>query len=202
MMISVESHSDVSQPIPSEKSSLGIVEFGFHAKTSFDADDALLLTRSEKFRLNTPPRDDDIWKRPPPDFRYVVYAPKPPPRNTRDSQQPWRYGTYPGQRTVYKREPKSLLPIIFRSAQPRRKEFVTRFHIARPFTAKKDFVRNGMNVPGEYVPPKPHDHRGVGVKFKAADTEMLLLFYQHLISVIIFTLHSITDRTIYIYIYI
>ncbi|XP_041366439.1 uncharacterized protein LOC121381263 [Gigantopelta aegis] len=159
-MTTVESHSDVTQPVPSEKSSLGIVEFGFHAKTSFDADDALLLTRSEKFRLKPPPRDDDIWKRPPPDFRYVVYAPNPPTRNTRDSQQPWLYGTYPGQRTTFKREPKSLLPIIFRSAEPTTKEFVTRFHIARPFTAKKEFVRDGMNVPGEYIQPKHHDFRG------------------------------------------
>jgi hypothetical protein len=50
-------------------SSLGIVQFGFHAKTAHDADEALLHTRSENFNVPPPPPDRDVWKRPPPDFR-------------------------------------------------------------------------------------------------------------------------------------
>ena len=52
-----------------EQSSLGLVHFGFHAKTSHDADEALLATRSDNFRLPPPTADHDVWKRPPPDFR-------------------------------------------------------------------------------------------------------------------------------------
>lgn len=140
-------------------SSLGLVQFGFDAKTSHDADEALLQTRSESFKLRPPVVDRDIWKRPPPDFRYAVYDPKPPKRNTVDSQQPWLYGTIPGQREKITREKGSLMPLIFRQTPSGPAPLVTRFHIARPFTAKKQFVREGMNPAGEYETPKPHDFR-------------------------------------------
>ena len=54
-----------------EQSSLGLVQFGFHAKTSHDADEALLQTRSENYKAPPPTIDNDVWKRPPPDFRLV-----------------------------------------------------------------------------------------------------------------------------------
>ncbi|XP_067649651.1 putative uncharacterized protein C7orf78 [Haliotis asinina] len=161
-MASTVSESDVkvetSRP-PSGKSSLGIVQFGFHAKTSFDADDALLQTRSEKLQVKKKTKDDDIWRKPPPDFRVAVYDPQPPKRNTVDSMQPWRYGTIPGERTRVKRERTSLLPVIFRDRGPKEQNFVTRFHIPRPFTAKKQFVRDGMHPTEEYEMPQRHDFR-------------------------------------------
>ena len=58
-----------TRPGTEDNSSLGIVQFGFHAKTSHDADEALLQTRSENYRVPPPRPDNDIWKRPPPDFR-------------------------------------------------------------------------------------------------------------------------------------
>ncbi|XP_050419030.1 uncharacterized protein LOC126832325 isoform X2 [Patella vulgata] len=144
----------------SSKSSLGIVPFGFHAKTSFDADDALRRTRSATWKLKESPKDNDIWKRPPPDFRYAVYDPQPPKRNTVDSMKPWNYGTIPGERVVYKREKTTLLPRILNNDQSKdEKEFKRFFRIDRPFTAKKKFVREGMYEAGEYEMPKPHDFR-------------------------------------------
>ncbi|XP_046356191.2 uncharacterized protein LOC124135058 [Haliotis rufescens] len=150
--------ADTSRP-PSGKSSLGIVQFGFHAKTSFDADDALLQTRSEKLKVKKNTKDDDIWRKPPPDFRVAVYDPRPPKRNTIDSMQPWRYGTIPGERTRVKRERASLLPVIFRDNGQKEAKFVTRFHIPRPFTAKKQFVKDGMYPAKEYETPQRHDFR-------------------------------------------
>ena len=47
-------------------------KFGFDAKTAFVAAQNLGKTRSDTFRLTPPPPDDDIWKRPAPDFRPQV----------------------------------------------------------------------------------------------------------------------------------
>jgi len=150
------------ESIHTEKSpsSLGaMVQFGFHAKTSYDADEALLQTRSESFKTRPVEKDRDIWKRPPPDFRYVVYDPRPPRRNTVDAMQPWRYGTLPGHsKTAPVRREENSLPRIFDKPE-REPEIVTRFHIDRPFTAKKKFVTEGMNYPGPYDNPTPHDFR-------------------------------------------
>lgn len=153
------SASDTSPASEKTPSSLGIVQFGFHAKTSYDADEALLQTRSEGFKLKPAEKDRDIWKRPPPDFRYVVYDPKPPKRNTVDSMRPWDYGTLPGQRaTVSRKRDDGRLPRIF-DVKEKEAEIITRFHIDRPFTAKKKFVTQGMNPAGPYDNPKPHDFR-------------------------------------------
>lgn len=158
---STMTESRLESTVPSEgtPSSLGIVQFGFHAKTSYDADEALLQTRSENFKLQQEERDRDIWKRPPPDFRYVVYDPNPPKRNTVDSMQPWNFGTIPGQREIVKKKKDSgRLPRLFDQKQ-REPEIITRFHIDRPFTAKKKFVKGGMNPAGSYENPKQHDFR-------------------------------------------
>ncbi|KAL8624106.1 hypothetical protein ACOMHN_036109 [Nucella lapillus] len=151
--------SGENSPSEREQSSFGIVQFGFHAKTSHDADEALLQTRSENYRAPPPHPDRDIWKRPPPDFRYLVYDPQPPKRNTVDSQQPWLYGTIPGQREKITWDRTSLMPLIFRQRCPSPPHLVTRFHVDRPFTAKKRFVTDGMNPAGYYESPKPHDFR-------------------------------------------
>ena len=45
-----ESRLESTAPSEGTPSSLGIVQFGFHAKTSYDADEALLQTRSENFK--------------------------------------------------------------------------------------------------------------------------------------------------------
>ncbi|XP_076439665.1 putative uncharacterized protein C7orf78 [Babylonia areolata] len=157
--LGAEEDSASGSPSEREQSSFGIVQFGFHAKTSHDADEALLQTRSENYRAPPAPPDNDIWKRPPPDFRYLVYDPKPPKRNTVDSQQPWLYGTLPGKREKVKRDRTSLMPLIFRQRAPSPPPLVTRFHVDRPFTAKKRFVTDGMYPAGYYESPKPHDFR-------------------------------------------
>jgi len=139
-------------------SSLGpLVQFGFHAKTSYDADEALLQTRSESFKLRPTEKDDDIWKRPPPDFRYAVYDPRPPKRNTQAAMQPWRYG--PLGAAGARQRPPPRLPGLLTAPPERLKPLVTQFHIDRPFTAKKKFVRRGQNEPGAYQDPAPHDYR-------------------------------------------
>ncbi|XP_025094505.1 uncharacterized protein LOC112564116 [Pomacea canaliculata] len=161
-------------PVERHHSVLGEVQFDFGAKTAHDAEEALLLTRSDTFKVQTPRPDRDIWKKPPPDFSYMFYAflydefcrmcvrcvrAKPPKRNTVDSQKPWLYGTIPGQRQVVKRERGSLMPLLFRKPSHSAQNFVTRFRIPRPYTAKKQFVKDGVYPAGEYLTPKPHDFR-------------------------------------------
>ncbi|GFN82482.1 craniofacial development protein 2-like protein [Plakobranchus ocellatus] len=175
---STMTESRLESTVPSEgtPSSLGIVQFGFHAKTSYDADEALLQTRSENFKVLPGEKDRDIWKRPPPDFRYVVYDPRPPKRNTVDSVQPWNFGTIPGQREIVKKiKDEGKLPRLFEQRQ-REPEIITRFHIDRPFTAKKKFVREGMNPAGSYENPKLHDYRQVSAKLLLLQ-EFLLGFH-------------------------
>ncbi|KAH9524757.1 hypothetical protein Btru_027738 [Bulinus truncatus] len=136
------------------------VNFNFYTKTLFDAGGTLLQTRSAHFREPPEEKDDDIWRRKPPDFRYAVYDPHPPKRNTVESMQPWRYGTIPGQMEVIRRaRSESRLPRLLQDNREEEPQFNTRFRIERPFTAKKNFVANGTYKPGPYESPKPHDFR-------------------------------------------
>ena len=161
------SHSDLMSRsdgrILSASSSLAIIPFGFHSKTQYDANESLIQIRSENFTKPPPIIDDDIWKRPPPDFRPQVFAPKPPKRNSRESMKPEKYGTFPGKYVTFRRPEQTTIPHILLPPKPDEGRMVLRFHIDRPFTAKKKFVREGMYSPGEYEIPKPHDHRGVSV---------------------------------------
>ncbi|PVD30602.1 hypothetical protein C0Q70_09874 [Pomacea canaliculata] len=58
-------------PVERHHSVLGEVQFDFGAKTAHDAEEALLLTRSDTFKVQTPRPDRDIWKKPPPDFSHT-----------------------------------------------------------------------------------------------------------------------------------
>lgn len=147
--------------IGSAASSLGIVPFGFHSKTQYDANESLIQIRSEKYEPLDPEKDNDIWKRPPPDFRPQIFAPKPPKRNSRDSMQPWRYGTFPGQREIFKRERQKVIPHILIPRKEEKARFETMARMMRPFTAKKKFVSEGMYKPGAFEDLKEHDFRGV-----------------------------------------
>lgn len=152
---------DFSSPSPTgTSSSVGLIPFGFQSKTNYDANESLIQIRSESFQKHVPVQEEDIWKRPPPDFRPQIFAPKPPKRNSRESQQPWLYGTIPGQRESVKRVRPKVIPHLLKTKTEENKGLVTYFHIDRPFTAKKKFVREGMYEKGEFVNPAPHDFRG------------------------------------------
>ena len=71
-------------------------EFTFASQSRFNASQDLVLTRSDSYVIRKPLKEDNIWTRPPPDFRPQQYLPKPPKRNSRESMQPWKYGTFPG----------------------------------------------------------------------------------------------------------
>lgn len=153
---------DFSSPSPTgSSSSVGLIPFGFNSKTNYDANESLIQIRSDNFHKNIPVKEEDIWKRPPPDFRPQVFAPRPPKRNTQESQRPWLYGTIPGQRETVKRERPKVIPHLLKPKTDEYKGLVTYFHIDRPFTAKKKFVREGMYEKGEFIDAAPHDFRGV-----------------------------------------
>jgi hypothetical protein len=145
--------------------------FGFHAKTSYDATDALINTRSATFVFKSPPKEEDIWKRPPPDFRPLCYEPRPPPRNSRDAMQPWRYGTLPGDsnnnKPLTRHSAPVRLPDILQDKPPEEPdEFVTAFKIPGPWEAKVLCAKVGVFKPEKYRMPKHHDFRGVSCVFK------------------------------------
>lgn len=153
---------DFSSPSPSgSSSSVGIIPFGFHSKTNYDANESLIQIRSDNFAKKIVEKEEDVWTRPPPDFRPQKFAPRPPKRNSRESQRPWLYGTIPGQREFVKRERTKVIPHLLKPKVQQDQGLVTLFHIDRPFTAKKKFVSEGMYETEEYMDPAPHDYRGV-----------------------------------------
>lgn len=141
--------------------SLGIIPFGFESRTSYDASEALTLSRSENFRLPPPVVDDDIWKRPPPNFRAQNFASHPPKRNSRESMQPWKYGTIPGQRQFVKRPKITVLPHILNPKPQEDRRFHTRFNIPDSYDSKMEMARELMNKAEPYENPKPFDSRDV-----------------------------------------
>ncbi|XP_038049402.1 uncharacterized protein LOC119723010 [Patiria miniata] len=161
----VSGHSISRQPArqPSAAQSLNIREFSFATQSRFNAGRDLVLTRSDSYVIRKPPKEFDIWEHPPPDFRPQQYLPKPPKRNSRESMQPWKYGTFPGQKkAMSKTEGKKsvALPKILQPVRPRSEQMVTRFKIDDPHEARAKFVREGMYPKEQYQMPKKHDFRG------------------------------------------
>ena len=154
-----------SRPSPSLTKSATFIhpesDFGFQSKTVFDANKELQKYRSKYFEVQLPPVDNDIWKRPAPDFRPQGYAPKPPKRNSRDAMQPWKYGTFPGQPSSAPRKKSVKLRHSFTEEENEEKTFLTNFHILDPQEARVEFVREGTYHPGMYKMPKFHDFRQV-----------------------------------------
>ena len=111
-------------------------QFGFDGKTSFDAERELMKNRSEHFLIKEKESIDDIWKRPPPDFRLQMFAPKPPKRNSREAMQPWKYGTLPGQKPV-KREKEN---------EKTAPSFLSSRILFSPFVLLRKFVSNAHKV--------------------------------------------------------
>ena len=146
---------------------LDINPFGFEARTSYNATEDLLNTRSANYRFRPPPPDNNIWKRPPPDFRPQVYAPKPPKRNSRDAVKPWKYGTKPGEKEEVTREESVKLPLILQAKSQDENPFVTHFNILDPYQAKILGAKYGSYKPGAYKMPQPHDFRGVRTRTMA-----------------------------------
>lgn len=143
--------------------------FGWGSRTSFDATQHLLRSRSDSYILRPRPADMDIWKRPPPDFRPQCYAPKPPKRNSREAMQPWRYNkpeeeeeAEEGDEEDKKTDQVQLPRLVTQSSdEGEQEEFVTRFRVLTPCGAKSMFVTHGQYYPGPYSQPRPHDFRQV-----------------------------------------
>ncbi|XP_071942092.1 putative uncharacterized protein C7orf78 [Antedon mediterranea] len=134
----------------------------FKSQNEFKANSKLCLTRSEKYNIQKPEINRDIWQRKPPDFRPQTYRPKPPKRNTRLSMQPWKYGTFPGtnkpqQTTVESYELK--LPKLLQPERPKSGQLINTFKIIDSNESKKLFVKEGMHLKGTYKMPEKHDFR-------------------------------------------
>ncbi len=120
--------------------------FSFEGRISFDAHQDLSKTRSSNFHIRHPPKDDDIWKIPPPDFRPQNFAPKPLKRNSREAMKPWKYGTLPVINHGSKKERKMFVPHVLqlencktRKRSPKeeqRADFVTKFDRPRCLSSR------------------------------------------------------------------
>ncbi|XP_064614378.1 uncharacterized protein LOC135478043 [Liolophura sinensis] len=160
-----EEESEDSTDVPvsdGQPSSLGIVQFGFHAKTGFNANIDLVQTRSDHLKPKLQPLHLDPWRRPPPDFRPQLFGPNPPKRNAQESMQPWKYGTIPGQRQSYSRPKRQSLVLqgVLDGAKSEEDPFLTRFRAPDSYEAKLMFVKDGRFPLGRYATPTPHDFRG------------------------------------------
>ncbi len=138
-------------------------EFSFPGKSKFQAGQDLLVTRSDSYIIRKPHPQEDIWRRPPPNFCPQSYAAKPPKRNSRESMQPWKYGTYPGQKNEAKKEKVVTLPKALQPQRPKSRKLVNRFKVMDSFEAKCEFVKEGMYEREQYRNPKPHDFRQVNI---------------------------------------
>ncbi|CAD5110663.1 DgyrCDS41 [Dimorphilus gyrociliatus] len=148
--------------------SLYILPFGFDVKTSFAATESLLNVRSANFSIRQKEEDNDIWKRPPPDFRPQVYAPKPPKRNSRDAVKPWKYHARFDDEPPRSKNIPPKLPEIFAPVKPgenltkEKPRFIRTFRINDSYDAKLDLVKKFREVKGSVEPyqqPEPHDFR-------------------------------------------
>lgn len=163
-----EEESEDSSDVPvsdGQPSSLGIVQFGFHAKTGFNANKDLVQTRSDHLKPKLQPLDLDPWRRRPPDFRPQLFGPNPPKRNAQESMQPWKYGTIPGQRQSYVRPKKQSMVLqgVLDGTKSEEDPFLTRFRAPDSYQAKRMFVKDGRFPLGRYTTPRPHDFRGVSL---------------------------------------
>ena len=157
--------------------SLRMPTFGFEAKRSYDATQELSKSRDNNFRLRPRVKDEDIWKRAPPDFRPQCFEPKPPKRNSRDAMKPWRYGSHGARQrdlelSDEQREDDDIkLPELMNARETNKEaDFVTRFHVMDPAEARADSVRKGMFGRQMYTHPKHHDHREVGYQYYSLGT--------------------------------
>ena len=143
----------------------GIIPFGFESRTNFDASQSLTVTRSDNFTTKPPAVDDDIWKRPAPNFKAQAHASKPPKRNSRDSMCPWKYGTIPGKREQVRRPRVTVLPHVLNPKTEEGGRFLTRFSVLDSYDAKMLMAKELTNKADEYKDPKLHDHRAVSEKY-------------------------------------
>lgn len=145
---------------------LDLKQFGFHAQTAFDADKELEKFRSKNFRLAPLPLDNNVWRRPPPDFRPQAWEPKPPKRNSRDAMQPWKYRIASDaefEATVEARKNHVSMPTAM--SLPGKKNEKSgmrlRFRPLRAGSARMRSVRDAALQAGPYHNPQPHDHRAL-----------------------------------------
>lgn len=146
----------------------------FSAQISFDAGNALRLTRDSHFHLEPPPPDRNIWRRKPPDFRLQAFAPRPPKRNSRAANQPWRFSADSDARVTQWRQdkaervpvpPKGALQTDYEAAMAGAEEtaqlppFRARFRAERPYTAKLKAARADQGHRERYSAPQETDFR-------------------------------------------
>ncbi|XP_030846798.1 uncharacterized protein LOC763406 [Strongylocentrotus purpuratus] len=131
-------------------------------KSKFQSGQDLLVTRSDSYLIRPRERPEDIWKRPPPDFTLQRYMPKPPKRNTRESMQPWRWGTLPGEKKIAQtiaEKPTVTLPKILQPPRPKSRKILTRFKIPDSDEARKVAVKQLVHHKEKFENPQPHDFR-------------------------------------------
>ena len=139
-----------------------IQPFGFHSKTAYDATESILNQRNDNFRIKPPLRDNDIWKRPPPDFSPQNFRARPPKRNSRDAMRPERFHSRHDD-SVRESQSSVALPHILRTKPPSTPQLETVFNISGSWEAKLEYAKEGINKAGLYENPAPHDYRQVGI---------------------------------------
>ncbi|KAF7248006.1 hypothetical protein EG68_09725 [Paragonimus skrjabini miyazakii] len=140
--------------------------FDFDSQIKFTAKKALKRERSLQTLPPAISEQPGLWDWPAPDISFQAWRSHPLVRNSQEAIKPENYrcrADQQGSQTLDGDRPDDVRISLETSTRTRDENlpFITNIRNLRPFTAKIQFVRNGMYKPGSYQRPKPFDHRGL-----------------------------------------
>lgn len=154
----------------------GSFVFDWHSKKDFDAAASVQRARHASYAKKDRRRTYEAWDRPAPDLRMQLFDPSPPPRNSREAIQPWKYTASfdgaeapppPAAGAERRMQLISLklagvgcsAPATRAAPAAKAPEFQTRVRVMNPWEAKIHYVKHGVNPMEKYHDPRPHDFR-------------------------------------------
>ncbi|KAF5398178.1 hypothetical protein PHET_08892 [Paragonimus heterotremus] len=140
--------------------------FDFDSQIKFTAKKALKRERSLQTLPPAISEQPDLWDWPAPDLSFQAWRSHPLVRNSQEAIKPENYRCRVDQQgsQTLDGDNSDDVRISLKTSTKTTNEtfpFITNIRNPRPFTAKIQFVRNGMYKPGSYQRPKPFDHRGL-----------------------------------------
>ncbi|KAF6771303.1 hypothetical protein AHF37_09913 [Paragonimus kellicotti] len=140
--------------------------FDFDSQIKFTAKKALKRERSLQKLHPVFSEQPGLWDWPAPDLSFQAWRSHTLVRNSQEAIKPENYRCRADQQGSQTHDGDSpddvrISPKTSTRTTDENLPFITSIRDPRPFTAKIQFVRNGMYKPGSYQRPKPFDHRGL-----------------------------------------
>ncbi|KAF8567343.1 hypothetical protein P879_07398 [Paragonimus westermani] len=140
--------------------------FDFDSQLKFTAKEAIRRERSLQKLHPVIFERPGLWDWPAPDLSFQAWRSHPLARNSQQAIKPENYKCRTDQQSSQALDGDGpddtrISPKASMRTTDKNLLFITNIRNPRPFTAKIQFVRNGMYKPGSYQMPKPFDHRGL-----------------------------------------